>query len=375
MRRFTPGVSSMPSGRYSSPNVETTHNIWGPTTPLKPSVSIWGFNAMPYVHQDYAAQEWEQTPTTDFYPAYPSVPMHNSSGGIAIECQNQQRQSVPSLPSSISSNSSQYWNDDFLFTPPLSPSYGNQASMPPSNGDYPPSFVSPASTPGFEPEPVFRESEQDIIDCPELIKQGSKETSLSPSPSSEKLVISCSTGPLYVVQFKGNRRDIYTAPGTNSYSPGDAIMVDADRGRDLGVIIQANISRHDAASLKQMQHNSRQHILQSTNHTNEPSLSPELAAGPSVYTPKQILSKASSSEIKDLASKIEDENAAVEFCNKKVAERMLDMVIVDAEYQWDRKKLTFFYTANNRVDFRSLVRELFRIYKTRIWMCATTVCT
>lgn len=370
MRRFTPAVTSMSSSRYSTTNLEPTHNIWGPTTPLKPSMSIWGFNALPYVHRDVATHEWDYAPPMVFHPSSQSVPMHHSSTGIPIKLQNQPQYSVTSSPSSLSSNGSQFWNDDFLYTPPLSPKYGSQTTATAYSRDYTQSHVSPISTPSFNSEPVFKENVKEFIDCPELVNQGSKE-SLSPTPSSERLVISCSTGPLYVVQFKGNRRDIYTAPGTNSYSTGDAIMVDADRGRDLGVIIQANISRHDAAALKQMQHESRQHILQSTNHTNDTAASPDL--GPSVYTPKQILSKATSSEIKDLASKIEDENAAVEFCNKKVAERMLDMVIVDAEYQWDRKKLTFFYTANNRVDFRSLVRELFRIYKTRIWMCATTV--
>lgn len=36
----------------------------------------------------------------------------------------------------------------------------------------------------------------------------------------------------------------------------------------------------------------------------------------------------------------------------------------------DRRKLTFYFKANERIDFRELVRELFKIYKTRIWMCA-----
>jgi cell fate regulator YaaT (PSP1 superfamily) len=36
----------------------------------------------------------------------------------------------------------------------------------------------------------------------------------------------------------------------------------------------------------------------------------------------------------------------------------------------DRNKLTFYFIAEKRIDFRELVRELFRIYKTRIWMCA-----
>jgi hypothetical protein len=44
------------------------------------------------------------------------------------------------------------------------------------------------------------------------------------------------------------------------------------------------------------------------------------------------------------------------------------MSVVDAEYQFDRHKLTFFFEAEGRVDFRELVRDLFSIYKTRIWM-------
>ena len=44
------------------------------------------------------------------------------------------------------------------------------------------------------------------------------------------------------------------------------------------------------------------------------------------------------------------------------------MNVVDAEYQFDRHKLTFFFEAEGRVDFRELVRDLFSMYKTRIWM-------
>jgi cell fate regulator YaaT (PSP1 superfamily) len=44
------------------------------------------------------------------------------------------------------------------------------------------------------------------------------------------------------------------------------------------------------------------------------------------------------------------------------------MKIIDAEYQYDRHKLTFYFEAEGRVDFRELVRELFGVYKTRIWM-------
>jgi hypothetical protein len=44
------------------------------------------------------------------------------------------------------------------------------------------------------------------------------------------------------------------------------------------------------------------------------------------------------------------------------------MSVLDAEYQYDRHKLTFFFEADKRIDFRDLVSELFSLYKTRIWM-------
>lgn len=48
---------------------------------------------------------------------------------------------------------------------------------------------------------------------------------------------------------------------------------------------------------------------------------------------------------------------------------MIPMVILDAEFQFDRHKLTIFYDAGRaRIDFRELVRDLYATYKTRIWM-------
>ena len=44
------------------------------------------------------------------------------------------------------------------------------------------------------------------------------------------------------------------------------------------------------------------------------------------------------------------------------------MIILDAEYQFDRHKLTFYFEADRRIDFRELVSDLFSLYKTRIWM-------
>ncbi|KAK9708463.1 hypothetical protein K7432_009618 [Basidiobolus ranarum] len=59
-------------------------------------------------------------------------------------------------------------------------------------------------------------------------------------------------------------------------------------------------------------------------------------------------------------------------CQAKVRQKKLPMEVMDAEYQWDRRKLTFYFIAERRIDFRELVRDLFKIYKTRIWMCAVS---
>jgi len=71
-----------------------------------------------------------------------------------------------------------------------------------------------------------------------------------------------------------------------------------------------------------------------------------------------------------LVTKSQDEAKAMLVCQTKVRQKKLPMEVVDAEYQWDRRKLTFYFIAERRIDFRELVRDLFKIYKTRIWMCA-----
>jgi cell fate regulator YaaT (PSP1 superfamily) len=78
-----------------------------------------------------------------------------------------------------------------------------------------------------------------------------------------------------------------------------------------------------------------------------------------------------------LVTKMQDEMKALQLCQSKVRQKKLPMEVVDAEYQWcvllfplscfmlillnrDRRKLTFYFVAEKRIDFRELVRELFR---------------
>ncbi|PPQ95769.1 hypothetical protein CVT26_015856 [Gymnopilus dilepis] len=57
-----------------------------------------------------------------------------------------------------------------------------------------------------------------------------------------------------------------------------------------------------------------------------------------------------------LATKQEDEAKALALCQTKVRAKKLPMEVIDAEYQWDRRKLTFYFVAEKRIDFRELAR-------------------
>jgi len=60
------------------------------------------------------------------------------------------------------------------------------------------------------------------------------------------------------------------------------------------------------------------------------------------------------------------EKEAFDICSKKIKEHKLDMTLVDVEYKFDKSKILFFFTAEGRIDFRDLVKDLAAIFKTRI---------
>jgi cell fate regulator YaaT (PSP1 superfamily) len=60
------------------------------------------------------------------------------------------------------------------------------------------------------------------------------------------------------------------------------------------------------------------------------------------------------------------EKEAFKTCEKKIKEHGLDMKLMDVEFKFDKSKILFFFTADGRIDFRELVRDLASVYKTRI---------
>ncbi|KAL5640553.1 hypothetical protein ACGC1H_001134 [Rhizoctonia solani] len=158
--------------------------------------------------------------------------------------------------------------------------------------------------------------------------------------------------PLYVVEFKAGRTDLFFAPDSLDGDPvrrGDLVIVEADRGKDLGKVV------NDSISLAEVE----RFMMEGAD---------DGQGGRKEIMPKRIYGRAGPGDTQLLLSKMQDEVKALQLCQSKIRQKKLPMEVIDAEYQWDRRKLTFYYIAERRIDFRELVRELFRLYKTRIWM-------
>ena len=127
---------------------------------------------------------------------------------------------------------------------------------------------------------------------------------------------------------------------------GDFVMVDADRGEDLGIIIEI-------ITMKVYVERQRSMHISLEDEQNEVG---------------RVLREASIFERDQLAAKYQDELMVIDLCkNLAMNVYQMQMVVVDAEYQFDRHKLTVYYDSSLRIDFRELVRDLFAAFKTRIW--------
>ncbi|TMW62902.1 hypothetical protein Poli38472_005520 [Pythium oligandrum] len=156
----------------------------------------------------------------------------------------------------------------------------------------------------------------------------------------------------YEVEFKRGRTELFA--GNAGHTPGDYVKVEADRGEDIGRLVRritdiskiTGSSSHEATSGDESPARPKRHELPS----------------------KKIMCVASPRECEMLSEQRKEEHEVFEVCKSKVRQRLLPMNVIDAEYQFDRHKLTFFFEADRRIDFRELVRDLFAIYKTRIWL-------
>jgi cell fate regulator YaaT (PSP1 superfamily) len=144
------------------------------------------------------------------------------------------------------------------------------------------------------------------------------------------------------VTFKGNRRGYYTTDD-ESIRTGIYVVVEAERGEDVGRVVSVGgIAAKKCSSCG------------STKGTEEAA---PLAA---------VLRPACPQDVQQLLTLRADEERVRRKARDLVEEHKLRMKVTEAEWQWDKNKLTLYFTAERRVDFRQLVRDLARTFRTRI---------
>jgi cell fate regulator YaaT (PSP1 superfamily) len=142
------------------------------------------------------------------------------------------------------------------------------------------------------------------------------------------------------VTFKGNRRAYY-ASEVPEIDLSEYVIVEADRGEDLG-----RVSASGAVAERKCS---------------------GCSTGCAAPVPVQrILRRALPGEVEGAVSLRADEPRVRRIAREKVLSYGLKMKVSEAEWQFDRNKLTIYFTAEKRVDFRELVRDLARTFRTRI---------
>ena len=138
---------------------------------------------------------------------------------------------------------------------------------------------------------------------------------------------------LVEVEFKGNRTGIFTNPVKIQLKTGDYVIVEAERGEDLGIVVALG----RVLSLKEVGED-----------------------------PPKVMRLATPDDLHKMRENRKAEESAFTVCKQKINKHKLNMKLVDVEYQFDRNKITFYFTSDQRVDFRQLVRDLAAKYHTRI---------
>lgn len=96
-------------------------------------------------------------------------------------------------------------------------------------------------------------------------------------------------------------------------------------------------------------------------------LSPKEVEDNDVIQPlKDVIRIATAKDNEKEENNRKKEKEAFEICNKKIQEHELDMKLINAEYTFDNNKVLFYFTADGRIDFRELVKDLASVFKTRI---------
>jgi len=149
------------------------------------------------------------------------------------------------------------------------------------------------------------------------------------------------------VLFKGVRTEYYSFRGDFPLREGEYVIVQADRGQDIGWVKRA-VDAESHTCDGGCDHADHEH------------------RHPVTPPARRILRRAAPVDVERRIRLTEEEIEIRNRTRELVVRHGLKMKISEAEWQWDRNKLTVFFTADKRVDFRGLVKDMARTFKTRI---------
>ncbi|MDO4156531.1 MAG: stage 0 sporulation family protein [Oscillospiraceae bacterium] len=135
------------------------------------------------------------------------------------------------------------------------------------------------------------------------------------------------------VRFKSNGKVYYFSPDGKQFQIGDLVIVETAKGIECGEVTIPNKTIQKAEVVQPL---------------------------------KQILRAVNKDDLRILEQNRKKEIRAFHICEEKIAMRKLEMKLIEVECAFDNSKLLFYFTAENRVDFRDLVKDLAAIFRTRI---------
>ncbi len=135
------------------------------------------------------------------------------------------------------------------------------------------------------------------------------------------------------VRFKKAGKVYYFDPDGIWPRPGDNVIVETARGVEFGEVVTGSRSVNDAQIVSPL---------------------------------KKVIRIANEEDVRRAESNEQREREAFAICQERIARHKLDMKLVSVEYTFDNNKIIFYFTANGRVDFRDLVKDLASVFKIRI---------
>lgn len=135
------------------------------------------------------------------------------------------------------------------------------------------------------------------------------------------------------VRFKANGKSYYFSPDDLELQQGDHVIVETARGTECGEVAKGPHDVPDSSIVKPL---------------------------------KTVTRMADAVDVRRMQQNRADEKRAFSVCEERIAKHKLDMKLVDVEYTLDRNKILFYFTADGRIDFRDLVKDLAGVFRTRI---------